>query len=625
MQPITINTNIQQQQAAEGIFGSENLSSAFLEPVTSEEDIDYSKVYALFTFVASMEGQISVLKGEPLDLLDDSNSYWWAVKCISTDEIGYIPAENVETPFEKLARFNRTRNVDLAEVKNMDLENAPRKKKRMGKLQFAHIVTEIFEDGVAESELPPSIPEKDSMAPLLSLDFDTTYSTVSSAGPGFKKASFMDKLFGRKGVSPNSSSSTPLIKANPLPPPRESIREDESGVDRDQAPINVLRVFASPSVKFKASFKSVSFDKNTLISDFIVSTIRKFRARDVNPTDFYLTVTPIEIKSIGERVLLPNENINNVLDTYGVLSYLDSRYSDGKAKQADRTIKFTIFKNEDDLFIHISICRDDVPNSWEKLEVAAESNAGTVIALGAQRYQIPALGLSIMEFSKNMLLDPETSIKSLAQEAAANDQLLTLKLITRNQSLQPSSNILSRPRKVSLLDPGRPPSVSLLQPVSTPQVLVTRSDLPKASSIPASETVTKASISLKHSPKQGKPKSPVLSKSINFDELLTSLDDGIKKQSSRRGSVAEYLQGIESEIESLILSMALKASENRRKSRLSALYNSSFNQVVAEDVDTGDIFMEFNTTTSDLMKLESKLNGMLSHILLKNRILVGQT
>ena len=66
-------------QNQEGIFGSENLSSAYLEPVTSEEEVDYSKVYALFTFIASMEGQISVLKGEPLDLLDDSNSYWYAI------------------------------------------------------------------------------------------------------------------------------------------------------------------------------------------------------------------------------------------------------------------------------------------------------------------------------------------------------------------------------------------------------------------------------------------------------------------------------------------------------------------------------------------------------------------
>lgn len=65
-----------EEEGDEGIFGSDNLSSALLEPVTSEAEIDYSLVYALFTFVASMEGQISVLKGEALELLDDSNSYW---------------------------------------------------------------------------------------------------------------------------------------------------------------------------------------------------------------------------------------------------------------------------------------------------------------------------------------------------------------------------------------------------------------------------------------------------------------------------------------------------------------------------------------------------------------------
>ncbi len=61
----------------EGTFGSENLSSAHLVPVNSESEIDYNVVYALFTFISTMEGQISVLKGEALELLDDSNSYWY--------------------------------------------------------------------------------------------------------------------------------------------------------------------------------------------------------------------------------------------------------------------------------------------------------------------------------------------------------------------------------------------------------------------------------------------------------------------------------------------------------------------------------------------------------------------
>ncbi|CAG8597874.1 17481_t:CDS:2, partial [Racocetra fulgida] len=65
-------------------------------PSIIEEEIDFSLVYALHTFNATVEGQANVVKGDSLSLLDDSNSYWWLVKVLPTDEIGYIPAENIE-------------------------------------------------------------------------------------------------------------------------------------------------------------------------------------------------------------------------------------------------------------------------------------------------------------------------------------------------------------------------------------------------------------------------------------------------------------------------------------------------------------------------------------------------
>lgn len=55
------------------------------------------------------------MKGDSLVLIDDSNSYqWWLVQ-----EIRYIPAdsENIETPFERLARPNKCRNVDVSVTK----------------------------------------------------------------------------------------------------------------------------------------------------------------------------------------------------------------------------------------------------------------------------------------------------------------------------------------------------------------------------------------------------------------------------------------------------------------------------------------------------------------------------
>ena len=78
------------------------------------ESIDFDLVYALHSFAATVEGQANVVKGDSLVLMDDSNSYWWLVRVLKTQEVGYIPAENIETPFERLARLNKHRNVDVS-------------------------------------------------------------------------------------------------------------------------------------------------------------------------------------------------------------------------------------------------------------------------------------------------------------------------------------------------------------------------------------------------------------------------------------------------------------------------------------------------------------------------------
>ena len=99
----------EQDQDDSGSF-SDSLSSS---PSIPDEDIDFALVYALHTFLATVDGQASVVKGDKLLLLDDSNSYWWLVRVLKTQAVGYIPAENIETPFERLARLNKHRNVDV--------------------------------------------------------------------------------------------------------------------------------------------------------------------------------------------------------------------------------------------------------------------------------------------------------------------------------------------------------------------------------------------------------------------------------------------------------------------------------------------------------------------------------
>ncbi|CCO28233.1 Tip elongation aberrant protein Tea4 AltName: Full=Cell polarity protein tea4 [Rhizoctonia solani AG-1 IB] len=78
-----------------------------------DPSIDFDLVYSLHTFVATVEGQANVSKGDSLFLMDDSNSYWWLVRVLKSQEVGYIPAENIETPYERLARLNKHRNVDV--------------------------------------------------------------------------------------------------------------------------------------------------------------------------------------------------------------------------------------------------------------------------------------------------------------------------------------------------------------------------------------------------------------------------------------------------------------------------------------------------------------------------------
>lgn len=53
------------------------------------EDIDFEFVYALHTFVATVDGQANAAKGDTMVLLDDTNSYWWLVRLVKDSSIGW--------------------------------------------------------------------------------------------------------------------------------------------------------------------------------------------------------------------------------------------------------------------------------------------------------------------------------------------------------------------------------------------------------------------------------------------------------------------------------------------------------------------------------------------------------
>ncbi|EER24896.1 SH3 domain containing protein [Coccidioides posadasii C735 delta SOWgp] len=95
-------------------------------PSIDDEDIDFEFVYALHTFFATVEGQANATKGDTMVLLDDSNSYWWLVRVVKDGSIGYLPAEHIETPTERVARFNKHRNIDLSATMLSDNAEKPK-------------------------------------------------------------------------------------------------------------------------------------------------------------------------------------------------------------------------------------------------------------------------------------------------------------------------------------------------------------------------------------------------------------------------------------------------------------------------------------------------------------------
>ncbi|KAL1797701.1 hypothetical protein ACET3X_004307 [Alternaria dauci] len=108
------NDDADMHDADEDDMDDDMMDKISSSPSIDDEDIDFEFVYALHTFVATVEGQANATKGDTMVLLDDSNSYWWLVRVVKDNSIGYLPAEHIETPTERLARLNKHRNIDLS-------------------------------------------------------------------------------------------------------------------------------------------------------------------------------------------------------------------------------------------------------------------------------------------------------------------------------------------------------------------------------------------------------------------------------------------------------------------------------------------------------------------------------
>lgn len=288
-----------------------------------DEPIDFSLVYALHTFVANLEGQVCALKGDSLELLDDSNSYWWLVKCIKTDEIGYIPAENVETPFERLARMNKTKNVRLASTMESDIFSQGLKENKIKKnVIFPDNFVEYIEDydvedyeeevqqdtskksGSTSRNLFNKLISKTSSISTASIDrikagtaaLKRTTSPITGSLKDLSNSS-SNSLNSPKAISPvgNNSSSTILVSPT------------DSFISRQ---INVLHVYAG-NTDLKANFKSVSISSNMTAQELLIAALKKFRVPLNTANAYYLSILHMDSQ---ERKLEPSDDISAILE-----------------------------------------------------------------------------------------------------------------------------------------------------------------------------------------------------------------------------------------------------------------------------------------------------------------------
>lgn len=83
------------------------------QPLPPPQELDPDKLYALYVFNGPDPSHCQLEQDEPCILLNDEDTYWWLVKRCRDNNIGFAPAEILETFPERLARLNCWKNENM--------------------------------------------------------------------------------------------------------------------------------------------------------------------------------------------------------------------------------------------------------------------------------------------------------------------------------------------------------------------------------------------------------------------------------------------------------------------------------------------------------------------------------
>ncbi|CAG8573558.1 1856_t:CDS:2, partial [Scutellospora calospora] len=299
-----------------------------------DENIDFSLVYALHNFKATVEGQITVIKGDSLTLLDDSNSYWWLVKIMRNDDIGYIPAENIETPYERLARLNKSKNVILSSSHNNteeDNSDIMSKKYQRGR-KIVYFTSPEFIDTTTKEE-----PVEDNQSITISTTASTqvdgndqqngdsnivmepTNLTEQNMQQDINKSNEQYDYIDQRSTTPTARIFKNLFKRKKKPKQTKQQstsnsrkRSDSQSLQTQQNQIqpekitreyHVVRVFAGRNLSTNFDSKIVLLSEATNTTSLIKQAIRRFKLNDENFDNYYISIKEINKE---EKSLMSN-------------------------------------------------------------------------------------------------------------------------------------------------------------------------------------------------------------------------------------------------------------------------------------------------------------------------------
>ncbi|PVU96681.1 hypothetical protein BB559_002285 [Furculomyces boomerangus] len=306
------------------------MDDAASETSLIDEDVDYDCVYALFDFLAMVEGQVTVKQGDRLSLLDDSNSYWWLIQVLKDNQIGYIPADNVETPYEKLARINKHKNLKLTQA-DPELLIAQRNKSSLP--QIANRRSVYFHENPVTQEFVTYTQDSDSEDDYLMYD-DSIYSD----GDYYESEQYyeeseeelenntptdqqVDNYSDNSDEDPHQDSkNTHFSDKNNSANSKTNLSQNKniagnSAHNNNQQTQKTYRIFIGyidDNVEVSPKHEIIEIDRSDLFSDVLLDSLREFNLDVSKPSLYQLQAYITKLENI--RIIYPEEQVGAVFD-----------------------------------------------------------------------------------------------------------------------------------------------------------------------------------------------------------------------------------------------------------------------------------------------------------------------